>query len=156
MNKYHVEAEIVIHAPIHTIWKIMTEVKNYGEWNRFIRNIESPNNLPIAGTPMKFTVVFPNNSKATSGEQVKQFSPPEVKGGTLKAEWIYNFTGILHTIGMVRASRTQQLTAIDENTTHYYTCERFSGWGKIFLPLKNVRAGFTMHAEDLKKHCEKK
>ncbi len=156
INKYHVTSEIIIHAPIQTIWDVMTDVKKYNEWNSFVKNIETSNEIPVPGTQMKFTVEFPNKSKASSGELVKLLQPPIEKEGKLQAEWIYDFTGPLHNIGMVRASRTQQLTAIDENTTHYYTCERFSGWGKIFLPLKNVRGGFKIHANDLKKRCEKK
>jgi len=155
MNKYHVKAEIIIHAPIQEVWDIMIDISKYGEWNSFIKNITALSVIPTVGTQMKFTVVFPNNNKATSGELVKLLHPPTLQNGKLQAEWIYDFTGILHSIGMVRASRTQQLTAIDENTTHYYTCERFSGWGKIFLPLKNVQSGFLIHASDLKKHCEK-
>lgn len=156
MNKYHVSTEIIIHAPIQKIWEVMIDVKKYGEWNRFIRKISADQDIPTPGTAMKFEVEFPNKSKATSGELVKLLEPPGVKEGKTTAQWVYDFTGPFHNIGMVRASRVQLLTAIDANTTHYYTCEKFRGWGKIFLPLKNVRSGFILHAEDLKKVCELK
>lgn len=154
-NKYHIKAEAIIHAPIAMVWKVMTDVKNYPEWNSFIKKIESKSEEPVEGTLMKFKVELKKGKITGSNELVKLLSAPKEKNGVLEAEWIYDFTGPLHNIGMVMATRSQKLVQLKNGTTHYYTCEKFSGWGKVFLPLANVQAGFIKHAADLKEHCEK-
>jgi len=154
-NKYHITVETTIDSDINTIWDKMINTREYGDWNSFIKKITIEKQILLEGTKMKFEVQFKNGKKTTSDEQVKLFKPPHNNQGTIEAEWIYDFTGFLHNIGMVRASRTQKLTQLENGSVHYYTCEKFSGWGKIFLPLKNVKAGFDTHAADLKKHCEK-
>ncbi len=154
-NKYHIKAEAIIQAPIDKVWKVMTEVQNYPEWNSFIKKIESKSMEPVEGTLMKFQVELKKGKITGSNELVKLLSSPKEKNGVLEAEWVYDFTGPLHTIGMVRATRSQKLVQLKDGTTHYYTCEKFSGWGKVFLPLVNVQAGFITHAADLKKRCEK-
>ena len=155
MSKYHIKAETSINAPIQKIWEVMTSTGKYQEWNSFIRKIDVDSKNLEPGTKMQFEVEFKNKKRAKSGEIVKHYSPPKENNGKWEAEWIYDFTGILHNIGMVRATRTQKLTQLENGSVHYYTCEKFSGWGKIFLPLKNVQAGFLTHASDLKKYCEK-
>lgn len=154
MSKYHVKAETIIHAPIQKIWEVMINTEQYSEWNSFIRKISVTSDRLLPGTKMEFNVIFPNKSRAKSGEIVTHISPPNEVNGVWEAEWIYDFTGILNNIGMVKASRTQKLTQLENGVVHYFTCEKFSGWGKIFLPLKNVQAGFLVHAADLKKRCE--
>jgi uncharacterized protein YndB with AHSA1/START domain len=153
-NKYHVTAEIIIQSPIQKVWEVMTETSKYPQWNGFIKKINTPAGKPVAGTAMQFEVEFSNGSKAKSGELVKVFQEPALINNSWQAEWIYDFTGPLHAIGMVRASRTQKLTGLSNGYTHFYTCEKFSGWGRIFLPLAQVQAGFIQHAGDLKAYCE--
>lgn len=133
----------------------MTSTEKYSEWNSFIKRIEVGGKNLEPGAKMKFEVEFQNGKKARSGEIVKHYAPPKENNGTWEAEWIYDFTGPLHSIRMIRATRIQKLTKLSNGSVHYYTCEKFSGWGKIFLPLKNVQAGFLTHADDLKKYCEK-
>jgi uncharacterized protein YndB with AHSA1/START domain len=153
-NKYHVTAETIIQSPIQKVWEVMTDTDQYPQWNQFIKKIITPAGKPVVGTAMKFEVKFSNGKKARSGELVKLYQEPALIHNIWQAEWIYDFTGPLHNIGMVRASRTQKLTGLSNGHTHFYTCEKFSGWGKIFLPLAQVQAGFIQHAADLKKYCE--
>jgi uncharacterized protein YndB with AHSA1/START domain len=155
MSKYHIVAETTIHAPIHKVWKIMTSIDQYPEWNHFIQKITASLAEPVEGTLMKFDVNFEDGKITRSQELVKRFYKPTEENGSIHAEWIYDYRGFLHTIGMVRATRTQQLIQLEEGTTHYFTREKFSGWGKMFLPLTKIQAGFITHTNCLKKHCEK-
>lgn len=155
MNKYQIKAEIIIHAPIEKVWSIMTDYEKYNEWNSFIRKIDINSSRIELGTIMKFEVEFPNKKKATSREIVKQFAPPTKINNVINAKWEYDFAGPICKIGMIKATRTQTLTELKDGSVYYYTCEKFSGWGKAFLPLKNIQEGFNNHAKDLKKHSEK-
>jgi len=155
MSKYHIIVESTLNASIDVVWKVMTDIQDYPKWNRFITKVEANNAEPVPGTIMKFKVEFKPGSKAVSTEIVKSLEKPQVKEGKKTAEWIYDYYGFLPSIGMVKATRIQKLVELEDGKTHYYTCEKFSGWGKLFLPLKNVQTGFNTHAADLKKECER-
>lgn len=149
-TNYSAQGECILHTTLHRAWEVLVGIQYYNEWNGFVRKVVSNHLEPVAGTQMKFTVYWETGGKATSGERVTVFSPPQHK----QARWEYVFTGFLPFIGMVRATRVHELKELDDGTVYYYTIEKFRGWGKIFLPLKKVQAGFTRQTADYKKRCE--
>ena len=150
-----VRSEIDIDTSIDVVWGIMTAIDLYSAWNPFIVDVQAPNGPPIAATLMHFDVRWQQGGRARSSERVTLFEPPKADPeGTLRAEWRYDFVSPLSTIGMIQASRIQRLSQSPGQQTHYYSEERFAGWGTLFVPIQKVQAGFHAQAHALKAHAE--
>ncbi len=150
-----VSIKSVINAPIEKVWEVLTNIKNYSEWNPFVYDVSSDKIIPNIGCNMVFSVRFSNEKEVKSKEYVTQFDTPQ-QTNNKTALWVYRFDGFLHKINIVRATRTQKLKALSINTTEYSSEEVFSGLGKFLLPLKEVQKGFNRQANALKKVCELK
>jgi len=86
---------------------------------------------------------------ARSAAQVTRLDGPSAG----RASWSYVVTGLLSTIGAVRATRVQSLESVGAKT-RYSTRDDFSGWLTFALPIKKIQAGFDAHAAVLKKRAE--
>ena len=115
---------IIIRASIQKVWTTLTNLEAYPDWNPFIYKIESSRKVPKPGTKMVFWVRFENGKTSESDEFVTLLSPPDQNMGQ-SAKWVYRFDGFLHKINMIRATRTQQLTVLEDNTVKYETEEIF-------------------------------
>ncbi len=147
-----VSVKTVINVPIERVWEVLTDIRGYSTWNPFVYEVSSDKEMPYIDCNMVFYVRFSNGKEVTSKEYVTEFKPPQMTDG--KALWVYRFDGFMHKINMVRATRTQTLRALSSNTTEYSSEEVFSGFGELFLPLKEVKRGFIIQADALKKVCE--
>lgn len=146
---------ILIEAPIEVVWAVMTTIEDYPTWNPFIYKIEADTLAPKEGGKMTFLVQFENGKKTKSKERVTLFLPPTTSIPS-RAEWAYCFEGFLPRIGLVKATRIQQLEALPNGQTVYTTSEQFTGWGQALVPLTQVQEGFEIQATALKKKCETK
>ena len=155
MSTITAETSIIINAPIEKVWQIMLDVANYPSWNSFVIKAETEGDVSKEGTKMKLVVKWKNGGSATSNEIIGKTSPVYIDNHDIKqAYWSYRFTGILDTLGLVRAVRYQWLEEEINNTTSYRTREEFQGLLKNFIPLANVQEGFERHAADLKRKAE--
>ena len=93
---------------------------------------------------MKFHLHWQDGSKGTSIEQMVRITPPHE--GT--AELVYKYASLLAKIGLLRATRIQQLYQ-QGNQTEYVTREEFSGILARFVPIKAVKQGFAAQAKAL-------
>ena len=140
-----VESEITINADIQTVWEILEDFDNYHTWNDFCPKIETNK---VIGGPFIMTVnLTPGKKPVISKEIFSDYEAPHVVGW--KLDWGF----------LLKTHRIQELKQIDENTTHYYTIDKF--WG-LLTPLvmwlhgKNVKRGFDFVSKALKEASEKK
>lgn len=145
MPRPFAEATIDIDAPLAHVWAVMLDFPRYGEWNPFIvrADLTGP---PRIGAALRLYVRWNDGTGATSGERITELTPP--------TRLAYRFTGPLHNLGLVRATRVQQLEPLATNRTRYSTREDFSGLLTATLPLAKIQDGFDRHAQALKSRAE--
>ena len=137
------ETEIVIKASREQVWLILSDFDNYHLWNPFCSKLET---TKVIGDPVVMTVHMTTGKKPIiQTEILSDFDPPYAAG------WKLNWWFLLKT------HRLQTLTEIDEQTTRYYTYDKF--WGLltplvIFLYGNKIQAGFENTAHALKKYAE--
>ena len=145
MPRPFAEATIDIDAPLARVWAVMLDFPRYGEWNPFIVRAELTG-PPQIGAALRLQVRWHDGTGATSGERITELTPP--------TRLVYRFTGPLHTLGLVRATRVQRLEPLPNDRTRYITREDFNGLLTAALPLAKIRDGFTRHARALKSRAE--
>jgi hypothetical protein len=143
------ESSIEIAAPVDLVWQVMIDVDRYREWNPFIVSIDSDGKITV-GSSMTLHVRWEGGGGASSGERVTRMDAPI--GG--KGAFEYSFTGWMHTLAMVRATRVQTVEELAPRSTRYHTRESFGGWLAGAIPLKKVQRGFELHAQALKTRAE--
>jgi hypothetical protein len=138
-----ITAEITIHANIETVWNILEDFDRYGEWNDFCPKVETTKKV---GDPFVMTVyMHPGKKPIIQHEIFSDYEPPYKVGWAL--DW-----GIL-----LKTHRVQVLKKIDENTTHYFTEDKFWGlltWLVMLLYRKPVQRGFDFVARAIKERAE--
>jgi hypothetical protein len=149
MPRVLAEATAQIDAPIEVVWRVMTDLAAYPEWNPFVVSIDAKE-APRLGSRMKLHVRWSDGGTATSDEEVTQLDQPS--GG--RATFAYRFTGPLDALGLVKAVRVQALEQSAGGPTIYTTREEFGGLLTRFLPLAKVQDGFERHARALKARAE--
>lgn len=138
-----IKTEITINAPQKKVWKILEDFESYGEWNRFCSKVETSKKI---GEPIIMTIQWHPKSKAfLQKEFFSDYEAPNIVG------WKLNW-GIF-----LKSHRIQKLSTIDENTSHYYTEDKF--WG-LLTPLvmllyrKAMQRNFEEVAIALKERAE--
>ena len=149
------EASVHIQAHIEDVWRVMTDVEKYSEWNPFVINVKANGVADNIGTTMYFTVQWHTGGKQTSTEVVTEVLPPYTDAhGVRRAYWCYVFHSPLDKLGMVHAIRHQWLEQHEDGRTSYRTQEISTGWAIMFLPFSKVQNGFERQAAALKHRVE--
>ncbi len=143
MSRPEARASLEIPASIDRVWKVLTALDRYGEWNPFIVKVDGAA-TPALGARLVLHVKWHDGGGAASGELVTRVEPP---GSSAALAW--RFTGLLPTFGLVRAERVQTLTRLDDGRTRYESVETFHGLLASFVPLAKVQRGFERQAEAL-------
>lgn len=143
MSQPEARADIEIPASIERVWQVLTALDRYPDWNPFIVKVDG-GATPMLGGRLVLHVKWHDGGGAASGELVTRVEPP----GT-SAALAWRFTGVLPTLGLVRAERLQTLTRLSDNRTRYESIETFHGLLANFVPLVKVQRGFDRQAEAL-------
>lgn len=135
--------EVVIEASVEFVWAVLTDFKNYAEWNTFCPSCEAE---LVLGTPVKMQVDLGFGLQ----EQIEFMCTIE----PLEAiAWrMANEPG-----DAIHAVRTQYLKRLGDSRCSYLSSDTFSGEAAaqmMELMAKPVEDGFNRCAMDLKKHCE--
>lgn len=72
----------------------------------------------------------------------------------VRATFVYRFAHWMHSLHLVRATRSTWLEQREGGPTTYRTHEQMRGLLARFVPIEKVRAGFSAQARALKQHCE--
>ncbi len=140
-----ITAEITIQAPLEKVWNILEDFEHYHEWNYFCPKVQT---TKVVGEPFVMTVYMkPGKKPIIQKEVFSDYEPRKAVGWSL--DW-----GV-----WLKTHRIQTLEAIDENTTHYFTEDKFWGWLTplvMFLYRQDVQRGFDFVAKALKAKAENK
>ena len=147
MTELRASAAVEIAAPIGRVWQVMTDLSVYGAWNPFVVAAAGP--LEIGGE-LALTVRWSDGTGLQTRVRITEVSAPE--GGV--ARLTHDSVGWIPALGMVRARRIQELTALPDGRTRYRSVESFSGWAAGWVPLARVQDGFERQAAALRERVE--
>jgi hypothetical protein len=149
------EASVDIAAPIDLVWRVMTDLARYPEWNPFVVDIKPVAGAFSVGVPIALTVKWGRGGGASTIEVVDRLDAPAKGGDSVqRALMEYRFVGWLPRLALVRGSRQQALEQRPGGPTTYRTSERFTGLLARGVPLAKVQDGFERHAKALKARAE--
>jgi len=139
-----VRAEIEIEAPIDRVWKILTDLPGYADWNPFTARVES--SLQV-GDPI---VLYPR----LVGKRAYRWTERVSRNQPYALCWDLTMGASF----LLTAERCQTLTALGADRTHYVTEDRFQG---LLTPLVMatfggaMQRGFEDCAAGLKERAER-
>jgi hypothetical protein len=139
-----IKTQIIIQASPEKVWSILTDFKNYPEWNPFIRSIDG---------------------NTLAGSKIHVFiAPPEKKGMALRPKILvfhkqreFRWKGKLWTGGLFDGEHLFELIDNGNGSTTFIQSEKFSG---VLIPLfakmidVNTLNGFNLMNEKLKERVE--
>lgn len=135
---------VVIDAPADTVWKVLTDLERYPEWNPFTVRAES--SLEIGSN---VDLYIRRGEKLMKQSFVLEvFDPPR--------EIAWRLPKMLHK-SVFNAYRTQKVVPIDERRCSYQTSDTFAGWIAGTLWRREggwVLKSFDRLAASLKQHAE--
>ena len=155
VNKYHfksktimayqIQTSIIIHSSAQKIWSILTDFKNYPNWNPFIKFIEG---TPKVGHKIIAKIQPPDSSKMTFTPKVLVFDENK------EFVWL----GHLLFKGLFDGEHHFKLIDNQDGTTTFVQSENFKG---LLVPIfksqldKNTRNGFELMNQKIKELAEK-
>ncbi|XLS30111.1 SRPBCC family protein [Flavobacteriaceae bacterium M23B6Z8] len=137
-----IETEILINANPEKVWKILTNQKEYPDWNPFIKHFEGK--LEI-GKKLKISIQPPNSSQMKFQPKVLAFEKNKIL--KWKGKFIIN--------GLFDGTHTFELIDKNNGTTIFKQNEIFKGLLVRFFNLKNTKTGFERMNSALKTQSEK-
>lgn len=147
---YPPSAEMLISAPISTVWDVLLDGSLYPEWNSFI--FEVTGDLSALQTPIAMQVRL-GRQVTRPFMRVVTVEPPEEAGAP--ARWVHQYADRLARIGWLTSERHHEMRPVENGAaTVYKTWESFGGWMRRFVPYRAIDAGFKLQAEELKARAE--
>ncbi|MHB1757841.1 MAG: SRPBCC family protein [Leptospirillum sp.] len=139
-----IETMIDINVPVTDIWRILTDLPRYPEWNPLL--IQASGSLMV-GKRLDVAVQLP-------GRRPMSFSPKLV---ALVHEREFRWVGTFGTSALFAGEHSFRLIPERNGTTRFEHSERFTGFLPIFMGLhwyERVRQGFESMNQALKKRAE--
>lgn len=138
-----IETEITINAAPKSVWKVLTNFKDYSKWNPFIKSIFGEQKV---GKQIEVCMQPPNGKEMTFKPDILKFSENK------EFRWV----GKLVVKGIFDGEHYFKLVDLGGDQTKLIHGENFGG---ILLPLmgkilSNTKLGFQLMNESLKKECE--
>ena len=151
-----VDESCAIDAPLETVWRVLTGVSAYSEWNPFIVSGRSDGDPTVVGTRLTFRIVRPDGKRSPSTERVTEVEGPHVDAdGQASARWVYDYIGPMSGIGLIRAQRVQTLHQTPGQPTRYASHWEASG---LLVPVAirrdDIAAGMADQTAALKHVAE--
>ena len=140
---FAVQATATIDAPLDCVWSVLVDLEHYHEWNTFVPVMRSSFQV---GSLLTMQVHMNKRLQVKSVETITAIEPLRLLA------WKTRSPGWL-----LQGERFQTLTAIDANTTQYWTREAFTGLLAPLLKIMLGRAlqrGFDAVADGLKARAE--
>ena len=136
--------DVIINAPLETVWRALIDLTNYPKWNPFTPRVET---TFVVGTPAVLYVTLNERRRRVQREIVTAFEPP------CALAW----ASIMGAPFILKANRWQRLASLDAERTQYATYETFDG---LLVPLvmalyrQDVQHGFESVGAALKQWAE--
>lgn len=148
--RHRIEETADIAAPIDVVWRVMTDLADYGAWNPFVVAMRAPDGLSV-GERLILSVRL-GRWPMRVAERIERLDPPDAAG---RARLVYHSIGLGPALGAVRVRRVQRLEALGPQSTRYTTVEFFAGWMSALVPVGAVRRGTRGHADGLARQSER-
>lgn len=139
----HLRTEIIIDAPIATVWDILMDFKNYTNWNPFIH---IKGNAQV-GQSLENTIFL-------EGQKPQVFKPKIL---VVQPQKEFRWEGHLFVKGLFDGEHYFQLASINSQQTRLIHGENFKGIlsGMILKMIKTAtKNGFHKMNQALKAQCE--
>lgn len=142
--KAEIKTAIQINATKEKVWSILTNFKDYKNWNPFIKNIEGN---PEIGKRIKADIQPPNSQKMTFKPKVLAFEINK------EFRWKGNFL----IPGLFDGEHIFEIIENDNNSVTFNHSEKFNG---ILVPIflkqlnQNTKLGFEAMNQKLKELAE--
>ena len=142
---YQIQTSILIHSSAQKIWSILTDFKNYPNWNQFIQFIEG---TPKIGNKIKAKIQPPNSKLMTFTPKVLVFEENK------EFVWLGHFLFK----GLFDGEHHFKLIDNQDGTITFIQSENFKG---LLVPIfknsleKNTQKGFELMNQKLKELAEK-
>lgn len=140
-----IKTNIVINAPIDTVWNVLTDFNKYSEWNSFIPSLTG--NVK-ADEKITVNIVLPGSKGMTLKPRVLKYEENK------ELKWL----GHLLFKGLFDGEHRFELIDNGDKTTTFIQSEKFRGilvpFFKKMLNVKTVN-GFNQMNKELKKRCER-
>ncbi len=139
-----IKTEITINASPAKVWRILTNFKNYPNWNPFIKSVTGPVKV---GNKVTTRIEPPEASGMTFKPTILAFEPNQ------ELRWL----GKLLFAGLFDGEHKFELFDTGNGTSRFVQSEKFSG---ILVPLfkrqlnDNTKRGFEAMNEKLKEMAE--
>ncbi|MEM1219554.1 MAG: SRPBCC domain-containing protein [Bacteroidota bacterium] len=133
-----------IKAPRSSVWKVLTDFEQYGEWNSF--------------TPSADVAFYPGGKVHLEAHMGKKGKPWRLNLQVYEVVDGHSFSWGMHALFPLQAIRHQRLEEIDAKTTRYISHETFRG---PLVPLvlwiyrTRIIAGIEAVAQGLGEEVEK-
>jgi hypothetical protein len=141
----YLETRIEINASPEKVWQVLTDFKNYPNWNPFIKSIEGEMKL---GQKFKARIEPPDAQGMSFTPVLLAFEPNKE----------FRWKGKLLIIGLFDGEHQFKLIRNNDNSTTLIQSEKFTG---ILVPLfskminTNTRKGFELMNGKIKELAEK-
>lgn len=136
--------EIHIQAPVEKVWKVLTDVEKYPQWNPFIKSFQG--NL-VEGEIIQVELQPADKNPMTMRPQII----------LVQKERELRWKGRMFLPGIFDGEHIFELTVLENQTTRFIHREKFSGVMVPFLKKmidNNTRRSFEMMNQRLKEQCE--
>ncbi|MBV7440024.1 SRPBCC domain-containing protein [Weeksellaceae bacterium TAE3-ERU29] len=137
-----IKTEVTIDTNPEKVWKILTNLSEYPNWNPFIKKLEG--NLKI-GEKLKVVIQPENSSKMKFNPRVLEYKEGKIL--KWKGKFIIN--------GLFDGTHNFELIDNKNGTTTFKQSEIFKGILVRFFNLNNTKKGFEKMNAELKKQSEK-
>ena len=138
--------EVTINAPVEVVWQILTDFKNYGQWNGFCPSAKVEALELGNAVDMKVDL---GGGPTQQVEYLCRIEPNECIAWRMENK----------PDDPVHAVRSQYLKRLSDDSCTYLSIDEFSGPGTQPMMeafASNVEDGFNRCAYDLKAHAERK
>ncbi|NME70718.1 SRPBCC domain-containing protein [Flammeovirga aprica] len=137
-----IQTEILINATAEKVWTVLTNFKNYPQWNPFIESLDGEVKV---GNTIKVKIAPPNGKTMTFKPKVLNYDINK------ELRWV----GHLFFKGLFDGEHSFELIDNGDGTTTFKQNEMFSGLLIGLLNVADTQRGFEMMNENLKSMAEK-
>ncbi|MBO0855698.1 MAG: SRPBCC domain-containing protein [Nocardia sp.] len=124
-----IDETVQIDAPAGVVWKVLTDLGSYGEWNSYVPDCRS---TLEPGAPIEMKVNLGGSTPRKQREFIKSFTPG--------SEFSYGMKPV--PLGALHSHRSHTVTPVDDGRCTYRSYFELDGW---LSPVVRTALGKALH-----------